>query len=150
MRKGTVKPGEETLVDGITIKNWDAEWQMVKQGFTKIQSELGHEVGLWAAKRGDEFVYIAAAQQVDNGGLRAGLARVRNRPQTNNRTDALRKIKDSVDSLDAWILKVDKSRVFEIINDLKEAMIDLHDPEWNKSPEIIAAAEKADLKRRLF
>lgn len=128
---------------GKTIEQWDNCWRLLPEGFTDLQSNLRRSVGLWGAKVGQDFIYIASATQIDNGGLREGLARVRLGPQSINNTGALKSIKNWPVPVDAYVLVVSETKVYaDIITKIRDKMIELHRPKLNVPSDIIKAAIK--------
>ena len=136
-------PNIVELIDGASIEEWDRKWELVPNGFRLLQSQLRHEVGIFAAKRGKEVMYVGSASQATNGGLRAGLGRGRLKNQTNNSSHGMSMVRKNRDRVEAYVIRFDnpKSRLDDILQ-LKFAMIGHHLPVWNAPNDIVAAATK--------
>ncbi|WP_150295546.1 hypothetical protein [Sphingobium estronivorans] len=134
---------EQTL-NGLSIDVWNKKWVHVPDGFRSLQSDLRRRVGVFAARDGDEVKYVGCATQLKNGGLRAGLARVRLKLQTNNSSYGILKIKENIDAVEAYVIFTEDPLHYVIdAKNLAVAMIDLHNPSWNAPRYITAAARKA-------
>lgn len=127
----------------LSIEEWDNKWEPVPDGFRQVQTELGRHIGIFAAKCGDKFMYIGAATQIENGGLRAGLARGRVREQTNNSSAGFARLRENVDAVEAYVICTENpiSRVVDA-KELKKAMIKRHAPPWNVPDKIVVAARR--------
>lgn len=133
-----------TEVDGLSITKWDQKWKLVPQGFVAPQRHLRHEIGVWAAKRADKFVYIAAAANMRGAGLSGGLARAYVKNRSGDKGWGLEQLRQNNAELDAYVIAMDRSpENMKIIRALKKAMMLRHDPEWNRPEAITSAAREA-------
>lgn len=133
-----------TEVDGLSITKWDEKWKFVPQGFVAPQQHLRHKVGVWAAKRGNDFFYLAAAANTRGAGLSGGLARAYVKNPSGDKGWGLGKVRQHSAELDAYVIAMDRSpENIEMIGALKKAMMQRHDPEWNRPEAIISAAREA-------
>lgn len=96
MKRKKLAADPVTEVNGLSIAKWDDEWKLVPQGFVAPQPKLRHKVGLWAAKRGNKFFYIAAAANMLGSGLSGGLARAYVKNPSGDQGGALKKFSNIV------------------------------------------------------
>jgi hypothetical protein len=149
MKRQKLAANPVTEVDGLSITNWDEKWKFVPQGFAVPQQTLRDKVGVWAAKRGDDFVYIAAAANMLGSGLSGGLARAYVKNPSGDQGWGLEKVRQHRAELDAYVIAMDRSpENIKIVGVLKKAMMRRHDPEWNRPESITSAAREASYKSR--
>lgn len=144
MKRKKLAADPVTEVDGLSIASWDQKWIFVPQGFVAPQRHLRNKVGVWAAKQGNKFVYIAAAANMRGSGLSGGLARAYVKNPSGDQGGGLEKVQQYRAELDAYVIAMDRSSEnIKIIAALKEAMMQRHDPEWNQPEAITSAAREA-------
>ncbi len=149
MKSQKLAANPATEVDGLSITRWDEKWKFVPQGFVAPQQHLCHKVGVWAAKRGNDFLYIAAAANTRGLGLSGGLARAYVKNPSGDKGWGLGKVQQYRAELDAYVIAMDRSpENIKIIGALKKAMMQRHDPEWNRPEAITFAAREASYKSR--
>ena len=149
MKRKKLAADPVTEVNGLSIAKWDDEWKLVPQGFVVPQPKLRHKVGVWAAKRGSKFLYIAAAANMHGSGLSGGLARAYVKNASGDTGWGLECVRQCSAGLDAYVIAMDRSpENIKIIGALKKAMMQRHDPEWNRPEAITSAAREASYKSR--
>lgn len=132
---------------GRTLQNWDADWMLVKGGFTVVHSDLRHHVGLFRACLGGSNMYIGKAVEVDNGGLRKRLSDFRRESPSGREHHGAQRIYDHLDELDLQVLITGSDqRAKEIAELLKLAMIVRHLPPWNMEKEKPALETRAHVR----
>ncbi|WP_156350350.1 hypothetical protein [Sphingomonas sp. Leaf20] len=149
MKRKKLAADPVTEVNGLSIAKWDDEWKLVPQGFVAPQRKLRHKVGLWAATRGSKFFYIAAAANKRGSGLSGGLARSYVKNSSGDKGWGLKTLRQRSAELDAYVITMDRSpENIKIIGALKKAMMQRHDPEWNRPEAITSAAREASYESR--
>lgn len=147
MKRQKLAADPVTEVGGLSITRWDQDWNFVPQGFIAPQQHLRNKIGVWAAKRGNEFVYIAAAANMRGSGLSGGLARAYVQNPSGDKGWGLKQLRKHRTELDAYVIAMDRSpENIKIIGALKKAMMLRHDPEWNRPEAITSAAREASYK----
>lgn len=148
MKRKKLAADPVTEVDGLSIASWDEKWMFVPQGFVAPQRHLRNKVGVWAARRGNKLVYIAAAANMLGSGLSGGLARAYVKNPSGDQGGGLEKVQQYRAELDAYVIAMDRSSEnIKIIAALKKAMMQRHDPEWNRPEAITSAAREASYER---
>lgn len=137
-KKDTVT--KETMVAERTIDEWNGRWIEVPRGFLENQPQLNYKIGLWAAKRGDLFFYIATAITTRGYALNQGLGRVRTTNSGGDGGHGLKMVRKYKEDLKAFVIIVnDEDGGIETAIELNKKMKVFHDPEVNQSEEIISA-----------
>ena len=146
-RKKKVEPITE--VAGISVDTWDDRWVLVDDGFVSYQPQLRHKIGLWAAKRGGDLMYVAAAANMRGAGLAGGLARVCGENKSGDKGSGKRKVAENIANVDAYVIAMDRSPDnVEAAKLLKKVMIQRHDPTWNQRESVVAAERASAYARK--
>lgn len=131
---------------GKTLQEWDADWLPVEGGFTVLQSDLRHQVGLFQARLGGAIMYIGKAVEADNGGLRKRLSDFRRASPSGREHHGAMRIHDYLNELDLHVLMTGTVETAEL---LKLAIIARHLPPWNmeKSQAVLATDAHVRVQR---
>ena len=148
--KAKKRTKEELLaidVGGKTLAQWDKEWRSVPDGFSVIQPQLCHKVGLYRALEENLVTAVGRGIEHDNGGLRKRLSDF-NRESSSARDHWIGiYIFEMQCELECQVLITGSDRkAAGVAKKLKPLMEEFYEPKQNVPPEIIKA--KLEAKRR--
>ncbi len=139
---------EPTLIGGLSLAEWEKRWEVVPDGFSTPSPKLRHEIGLFAAKDGEEYMYIGKAANMRGDGLSGGLARAYVKNASGDKGKGRAMLKEHRNNLQAHVIKMPRSAEnVQILAALKKAMLKLHVPVWNQSEKKIREAREESYRK---